>query len=119
MSVLPISRLNPATTVIAVQVGILVVDVTGDDVELVVVGVESAFKFSIGALMTEHPAVLDEVENFVATGPGVGFVFEAFKLHVRPSIEPISGRFRTLRDYVLALAVGNAMFQHGYYSSEK
>jgi len=76
LSFLPISRLNLASTVIAVQVGVFVVDEFVDDVELGVVGVESAFKFSIGALMTEHPAVLDKVGNLVATGPGVGFVFE-------------------------------------------
>src|SRR5574343_108735 len=91
MSVPPISRLNPAITVIAVNVGILVVDEFVDDVELGVVGVESAFKFSIGALMTEHPAVLDDVGNFVATGPGVGLVFEVAEGEVGELIENVAG----------------------------
>jgi len=59
-------------------------------VELVVVGVKSAFKFSIGALMAEHPTVLDEVGNFVATGPGVGFVFKVAEGEVGELIEKFS-----------------------------
>ena len=61
---------------IAIQVGVFVVDEFVDDVELVVVGVKRAFKFSIGALMAENAPILDDVGNFVATGPGIGFVFK-------------------------------------------
>jgi hypothetical protein len=77
--------------VIAIQVGILVVDEFVDDVELVVVGVESALKFSIGTLMTEHPTILDKVGNFVAPRPSVGLVFKVAKGEVGELIENVAG----------------------------
>jgi hypothetical protein len=115
MSILPISRLNPATTVIAVQVGILVVDEFANDVELGVVRVESAFKFSIGTLMTEHPTILDKVGNFVAPRPSVGLVFKVAKGEVGELVEDFScsvGGVVPL-DWFRAGGLKQDVFQHG------
>ena len=76
---------------IAEQVGVFPVDEFVDDVELVVVGVESAFKFSIGALVTKDSAVLDDVGNFVAPRPGVGFIFHVAEGEVGKLIENVAG----------------------------
>jgi len=122
LSFLPISRLNPAITVIAVQVGILVVDEFANDVELVVVRVESALKFSIGALMAEDASIFHDVVDFVATGPGVGFIFQVAEGEVgelsQEFFSPVS-RF-VPRDWPAESArLKQDVFQHGYYSSEK
>jgi len=102
--------------VIAVQVGILVVDEFANDVELGVVRVESAFKFSIGTLMTEHPTILDKVGNFVAPRPSVGLVFKVAKGEVgelgQEFFGPVSGIIP--RDWPAEGArLKQDVFQHG------
>jgi hypothetical protein len=122
MSVLPISRLNPAITVIAIQIGIFPVYEFADDVKLVVVGVEGAHEFGVSALMAEDASIFHDVVDFVATGPGVGFVFEVTEGDVGELFEKFSGLVSRFvpRDWPAKGArLKQDVLQHGYYSSEK
>jgi hypothetical protein len=101
---------------IAEQVRILVVDEFVDDVELVVVGVDGAHEFLVGALVAEKPAVLGDVGNLVATGPSVGLVFEVAESEVGELNQEFFGSVSGLipRDWPAKGArFKQDVFQHG------